>query len=221
MPSFTTLSTLATLLLLLLTATTTATPKTTRRQPAAAAVARPPFFKQKRPNWSPSSSSSGSNGGGRRSEDTTCMTSTDAQGVATNFKNLIAAYSETLANSSLTVDFVDYSDSVIELINNGCPDSVLGTATFDSRASFEAGQSAQPAIPFEQLNLWHNCNSVTIRWLSSGPGQEPSQVTGIIVMETVYSEVEGTWLISTVYSEFNSGAWLVNLGVFKPGNCTV
>lgn len=40
-------------------------------------------------------------------------------------------------------------------------------------------------------------------------------------METVYSEVEGQWLISTVYSEFNSGAWLVNLGVFKPGNCTV
>lgn len=53
------------------------------------------------------------------------MTSTDAQGVATNFKNLIAAYSETLANASLTVDFVDYSDSVIELINNGCPDSVV------------------------------------------------------------------------------------------------
>lgn len=58
------------------------------------------------------------------------MTSTDAQGVATNFKNLIAAYSETLANSSLTVDFVDYSDSVIELINNGCPDSVVAVCFF-------------------------------------------------------------------------------------------
>lgn len=58
------------------------------------------------------------------------MTSTDAQGVATNFKNLIAAYSETLANSSLTVDFVDYSDSVIELINNGCPDSVVAVCSF-------------------------------------------------------------------------------------------
>lgn len=58
------------------------------------------------------------------------MTSTDAQGVATNFKNLIAAYSETLANSSLTVDFVDYSDSVIELINNGCPDSVVAVCLF-------------------------------------------------------------------------------------------
>lgn len=58
------------------------------------------------------------------------MTSTDAQGVATNFKNLIAAYSETLANASLTVDFVDYSDSVIELINNGCPDSVVAVRFF-------------------------------------------------------------------------------------------
>lgn len=64
------------------------------------------------------------------------MTSTDAQGVATNFKNLIAAYSETLANSSLTVDFVDYSDSVIELINNGCPDSVVAVRFFFSYSAF-------------------------------------------------------------------------------------
>lgn len=64
------------------------------------------------------------------------MTSTDAQGVATNFKNLIAAYSETLANSSLTVDFVDYSDSVIELINNGCPDSVVAVCFFFLFSSF-------------------------------------------------------------------------------------
>jgi len=27
------------------------------------------------------------------------------------------------------------------------------------------------------------------------------------------------WLINTVYSEFNSGAWLVNLGVFEPPQC--
>lgn len=67
-------------------------------------------FKNKRPSWY-----------GGRSD--TCMSDDEAQGVATNFKNLIAAYSDTLANSSLTVDFVDYSDSVIELINNGCPNS--------------------------------------------------------------------------------------------------
>lgn len=67
-------------------------------------------FRNKRPSWYEGRSS-------------TCLSDTEAQGVATNFKNLIADYSDTLANASLTVDFVDYSDSVIELINNGCPNS--------------------------------------------------------------------------------------------------
>jgi hypothetical protein len=35
-------------------------------------------------------------------------------------------------------------------------------------------------------------------------------------METTY---DGSWKIETVYSEFNSGAWLVNLGVFTPPQC--
>lgn len=30
----------------------------------------------------------------------------------------------------------------------------LGTATFDSRAAFIAGQSEQASIPWQQLNLW-------------------------------------------------------------------
>lgn len=58
------------------------------------------------------------------SRSSTCMSDNEAQQVATNFKDLIVEYSDELANSSLTVDFVDYSDSVIELINSGCPDSV-------------------------------------------------------------------------------------------------
>lgn len=50
----------------------------------------------------------------------------------------------------------------------------------------------------------------------------PEQVTGIIVMETTQSTDSSTypWLINTVYSEFNSGAWLVDLGVFVPANCS-
>lgn len=107
----------------------------------------------------------------------------------------------------------------------------LGTATFDSRVAFMEGQSAQPAIPWEQLNIWfehremtlhistnvcsrHTCTSVVVRWLSKGEGQEPQQVTGIVVLETVNSN--SSWLIKTVYSEFNSGAWLVNIGLFEP-----
>ncbi|CAK3955362.1 Hypothetical predicted protein [Lecanosticta acicola] len=152
--------------------------------------------------------------------DSSCMSDDDAQQVADNFAQSISDYSDSLADSAFTTDFHDYSDSVIELMDNGCPNSptALGSATFDSLAAFKAGQSAQAPIPFQQLNLWHTCDAVTLRWVSSGTGQEPEQVTGIIVLETVYQS--GTWLIQTVYSEFNSGAWLVNLGVFKPSNCS-
>ncbi|KAM0723803.1 hypothetical protein Q7P37_000793 [Cladosporium fusiforme] len=153
-----------------------------------------------------------------------CLSDNAAQKVADNFKALIATYSDSLADQVLTVDFTDYSDSVNELINGGCDTGLapLGSATFDSREDFKAGQGAQPAIPFEQLNLWHNCNTVTLRWKSAGPGQEPQQVTGIIVLEVVKNNKYNAaqkWLIKTVYSEFNSGAWLKNLGIFVPPQC--
>jgi len=162
---------------------------------------------------------------GTKKTTSDCMTDAQAKKVANNFKTLIDDYSDKLANQTLTEDFIDYSDSVGELINGGCTEGgsfTLGDATFATRAEFEAGQGAQPAIPFEILNLYNNCNSVTIRWLSKGEGQEPQQVTGIINMETEKNPDKKSsqkWLINTVYSEFNSGAWLVNLGVFVPPQC--
>jgi hypothetical protein len=48
----------------------------------------------------------------------------------------------------------------------------------------------------------------------------PTNITGIIVLETTKADNNGPWLINTVYSEFNSGAWLVDLGIFKPQNCS-
>lgn len=50
----------------------------------------------------------------------TCMTQAEAQQVADNFQNLIADYSATLANETLTVGYHDYSDSVTTLIDSGC-----------------------------------------------------------------------------------------------------
>jgi hypothetical protein len=53
-----------------------------------------------------------------------------------------------------------------------------------------------------------------MRWRSA---QTPEEVTGIVVMETQYTgKSANPYKIKTVYSEFNSGAWLVNLGVFTP-----
>ncbi|KAK5171109.1 uncharacterized protein LTR77_004253 [Saxophila tyrrhenica] len=155
----------------------------------------------------------------------TCMATKDAVKVAQNFRALIhEEFNTTLAQTAMTKDFTDYSDSVITLINGGCVDGpvALTTPTFSTRKEFIAGQSSQPPIPFKILNLWHTCSTVIIRWRASAPGtitttQEP--VTGIIVIETQPNRKkvnDQPFLIQTVFSEFNSGAWLYDLGVFDP-----
>lgn len=168
-----------------------------------------------------------------------CMRDEQATTVANNFKTLISAYTNETANAVMTTNVVDYSDSVITLMDSACPASppvdsklpftALGTATFATRAAFEAGQAGQPNITFEMLNVWHNCDTVTLRWRSSTPNPGPAdvaatqeQVTGIIVLETKFNgwEADQPFLIETVFSEFNSGAWLYDLEVFTPANCS-
>lgn len=151
----------------------------------------------------------------------------EAEQVANNFKDLInKKFSTTLAEASITPSFHDYSDSVNELINAGCTNGPkpLGTVTFASRAEFISSQSTQSPIPFSILNLWHTCDTVIMRWQTTAPGERvPEQeVTGIVVIEAVPNSVDGTdqpWLIDTVYSEFNSGAWLYDAGNFT-ASCT-
>jgi len=157
-------------------------------------------------------------------QSTEVMTDDEAQRVAENFKDLINLdFNKTLARTAMTKGFTDYSDSVIELINSGCTGpQPLTEATFTSRKAFIAGQSSQPPIPFEILQLWNAGTSVHLRWRSSAPGTvQPEQpVTGIIAIEVKKNNHKPTpiepWLIDVVYSEFNSGAWLVDLGVFVP-----
>lgn len=151
-----------------------------------------------------------------------CLDDGAAQKVAENFRSLITNYSNASAAAYLTEDFHDYSDGVNTLINSGCPNGPqpLGSPTFTSLESFQAGQGSQPNIPFEILNVWHGCDFVAMRWKSPQPqatGPTPQeQVQGIIVMEVCQGGEQEPWVIDTVYSEFNSGAWLYDLEVFKP-----
>lgn len=57
---------------------------------------------------------------GTKRTTSNCMSDDAASKVANNFRTLIASYSDSFANETLAVDFVDYSDSVIELINGAC-----------------------------------------------------------------------------------------------------
>lgn len=69
--------------------------------------------------------------------------------------------------------------------------------------------------------MWYNCDTVFLRWRTA---LTPEFVTGIIVGETTQNTntTEGAqpWLINTLYSEFNSGAWLVDVGSFVPSGCS-
>lgn len=149
-----------------------------------------------------------------------CLNGYQAQQIATNYGNLIASYSDALANAALSPNFVDYSESVNTLINS-CPQGdaaqplPLLAPTFSNRAQFETGQGQQPPINFKQLNIWHNCDTVMIRWETTNTANisDVKPVVGLITMETCKAPRgnQYPYYIDTVYSEFDAGAWLQNL----------
>ena len=165
-----------------------------------------------------------------------CLCDADASLLATSFGLTISNYTQALAVQLFAEGFTDQSDSVNQLINTSplpphpvclrvrlhdCladTASQLGTLTFSSKEDFLAGQGAQPAVPFQVLNTWHTCDTVIVRWLSA---QKPDQVQGISILTAqVAKPGEGggfgvgatKYQIIRVLAEFNSGAWLVNLG---------
>lgn len=105
-----------------------------------------------------------------------CLVDDSAMVVAEHFQTLISAYTNASASAFLTTDFTDYSDSVTTLIDGGCNGVPipLGVATFTSRDQFEAGQGGQPNITFTILNVWHNCDTVFLRWMSDDPNPNVS-----------------------------------------------
>ncbi|KAK6442076.1 hypothetical protein LTR95_001695 [Oleoguttula sp. CCFEE 5521] len=151
-----------------------------------------------------------------------CLTDAEAQQVATNWGNLIATYSDSLADAALEKNFTDYSESVSSLIN-GCPQGSAAEAitlpllepTFSTLAAFKMGQGQQAPINFEQLQIWHGCTSVNIRWktTNTAPIPNPKPVVGLIAMEVneAPSGSQYPYLINTIYSEFDAAAWLQNL----------
>jgi len=165
----------------------------------------------------------------KRQTTPTCMTDAEAQNVAHTYDLLIHSdpFPKQLARNALVSNYTDYVDSVIELIDQGCPGQPLplGIATFTDRKTFIQQQGTQPAIPFELLNVWNNCDTVMLRWRTSHPkpivlsGSAIQQVTGTVVIEVEQNtdaSAPQPWLISTIYSEFNSGAWVVDNGNFTP-----
>lgn len=156
----------------------------------------------------------------KRYNDGYCLAESEAQQVADNYAQLIRSYSLDLANAALDVDFTDYSESVNTLINE-CPQGSaaislpLLSPSFTNRSAFELGQGQQASINFQQLDIWHSCDTVIIRWETTNTANitNVKPVVGVIVMETSLAPAgnQYPYLIKKVFSEFDAGAWLSNI----------
>jgi hypothetical protein len=147
-----------------------------------------------------------------------CITSEQANYLIDGFASLLTGYTLTNAELYLASDFSDYSDSINYLI--GAP---LGGPTFATLIDFENSQGQQQNIGFAvdtQAPITIDCTSVAFRWTAK-VGVVP--VKGINLFTTVY-ENDGSqnsdWQIETNFSEFDVGAWELNLdqscGAFSP-----
>lgn len=143
----------------------------------------------------------------------TCLTNDTANTLIKGFASLLTNYSNATADALLASDFTDTSDSINQLA--GYPP---GSVTFPSKAAFKAGQGSQPAIGFTVLSVdTVTCTNVTFRWAAQ-VGQKLFPVKGInsFVASNLNSTTQG-WQLKTMYSEFNSLGWLINLG----GKCSL
>ena len=80
--------------------------------------------------------------------------------------------------------------------------------TFANKADFISSSSAQPPLVLQTLDTFWSCRAISWRWISvSGTGDDSEKVKGI---DNFYINSKGQ--IKSVYAEFNSGAWLADLG---------
>lgn len=136
-----------------------------------------------------------------------CLTNATASYLTNGYGQLLSAYTNDTANSLLAADFTDTSDSINWLA--GIP---LGGATFGSKAAFIAGQGTQPAIGFSVQSIMFSCTQVAFRWTATlGMKKFPAKGINMFTASNLNGSEAG-WQIQTMYSEFDVGAWEVNIG---------
>lgn len=152
-----------------------------------------------------------------------CIRDHDAQTMASNFAKFAASWSHDpegnakLLNATYAVDLHDWSDSVRTIESHGCTN---GPQPLDSsRDEFAKDQLSIPPFEFDVLKVWHSCDTVTFLWQQPVPSGQ--RVRGVVVLETERRFDGGHLkrLVTAVYSEFNTAAWLVDRGSFQPAKC--
>lgn len=141
-----------------------------------------------------------------------CLTNDTATVLISGYSSLLTNYTDAVADSLLAADFTDTSDSINELA--GYPP---GSTTFPAKIAFKYGQGAQPSIGFTVLSIdTVTCTNVAFRWAANvGQGLFPIKGINSFVASNLNNTSQG-WQIKSMYSEFNSLGWLINLG----GQCS-
>lgn len=151
--------------------------------------------------------------------DGDCLPYETAVELVNGFVSTLTSFDAGVAENLLAPAFTDTSDSINFLA--GIP---LGSVTFPSPQAFIAGQGAQPPINLQVLKIDAvTCDGVIVfRWIAE-VGAQIDTVKGINVLYAVKSGPDcsavgpGGYQLEAVYSEFNSAAWVVDIG----GTCTV
>lgn len=153
----------------------------------------------------------------RGGDDGECIPYDTAVKIVYDFVSTLTAFNDDVANNLLGPSFTDTADSINFLAGNP-----LGSVTFPSKAAYIAGQGSQPAIGLDVLNIDAvTCDVIVFRW-QAYVGLQIDPAKGISVLYAVQSGSDSDtvgptgWQLGTLYSEFNSAAWVVDVG----GTCT-
>ncbi|EME85468.1 uncharacterized protein MYCFIDRAFT_171397 [Pseudocercospora fijiensis CIRAD86] len=170
---------------------------------------------------------------------TTCLTQSSAEKVADNFAHIFSDFTEEFANQTLAIDVTDQTDSVCWLISNGtdCPSihdihdtdeedrnrNPLQPKRIPRRSSHTTESSISdlelnslPPSLFQTLTSHPPALQVFTRWKFD---IEPQAVQGIAVLQVIdntdsQAAADQPYLIKNIFSEFNTGAFLVYRGDF-------
>jgi len=147
----------------------------------------------------------------------TCIPYDIAISIETEWISTLTNFDATVATNLLAPNLVDTSDSINYIA--GIP---LGGPTFPSPQAYIAGQGAQPPIGFTVLGTDAiTCDGViALRWVGQvGSNTYPAQ--GITILKAVQSGPDAVvgptgWQLESINTEFNSAAWLVDIGASCP-----
>lgn len=135
-----------------------------------------------------------------------CLQTQGAHRLASGFASMSTHFSLALALQLFAPEIKLYSSSTQAILEQ------CASASFDkslvplyrNRAELIGGESVQQS-PYEQLNMWHSCDTITIRYQLR---YERDRIVGMVVLRTSLAPAEHSsahW-IHTVYDEYNSRA---------------